>query len=134
MRLLEPGRGEADTGMRPGKEIVRLLRRMLLSVACFGLIVWTLAPSTGHVPQLVESLQEHAEMIASHGHSHGLEEDMLWAMHGHSHDAADHDHTQAAFFQTQTAYAPFEARTIWRGMQSGYWSSLLYRLDRPPRA
>jgi len=34
-------------------------------------------------------------MIAQHGHSHGLEEDLLWAAHGHSHDSVDHDHSQA---------------------------------------
>lgn len=120
--------------MRVRKEIARLVRRLLLSLACVGLIVWTLAPSTAHVPQLVESLEEHAEVIASHGHSHGLEEDLIWAMHGHSHDAADHDHTQVAFSQTQTAHTPFEVRSAWRGMQSGHWFSLLYRLERLPRA
>ncbi|WP_054463519.1 hypothetical protein [Phaeobacter sp. 11ANDIMAR09] len=120
--------------MNQGKDIVRLLRRMLLSVACFGLIIWTLAPSTAHVPQLVEPLQEHVEMITSHGHSHGLEEEMMWAMHGHSHDAADHDHTQAALFPAQITQTSFDARAAWRGRLSGRWSSLLYRLDRPPRA
>ncbi len=119
--------------MQLGKEITRWGRRMLLSLACFGLIVWTLAPSSAHVPQLVETLQEHAEVTASHGHSHGLEEDMMWAMHGHSHDATDHDHTQAALFPTQITQASFDARAAWRGRLSGRWSSLLYRLDRPPR-
>jgi hypothetical protein len=119
--------------MSQGKEIVHLLRRILLSLTLMGLFVWTLAPSNAHVPQLFVSLQEQAGLIESHGHSHGLEEDLIWAVHGHSHDATDHDHTQAAFFQTLTAYAFFETRAIWLGMRSGQWSSLLYRLDRPPR-
>lgn len=106
---------------------------MLFLLACVALTVWTAVPSTAHVPKVIETLQEHAEMVASHGHSHGLEEDIIWAMHGHSHDAADHDHTQAVFTQTHTSNVLFEARAAWRGFPEVHWAPPLYRLERPPR-
>lgn len=66
---------------------------LLLSM-CVAL--WSLAPTASHVPEMVETLQEHAQMVAEHGHSHGFEDDLAWAMHGHAHDVADHDHSPAA--------------------------------------
>ncbi|MDU8928852.1 hypothetical protein RXV86_15780 [Alisedimentitalea sp. MJ-SS2] len=109
-------------------------KQMLFSLACVALVVWTVAPSSSHVPSVIETLQEHAEMIASHGHSHGLEEDLIWAIHGHSHDVADHDHTQAIFIQTRTAQMFVARRAAWRGLSHAHWSPPLYRLERPPRA
>lgn len=119
--------------MRLLDAITRLGRRLLFSLACVALVVWTVAPTASHVPKIIKTLQEHAEMIASHGHSHGLEEDLIWAMHGHSHDVADHDHTQAVFTQTRTAQVSVVTRAAWRGLAFAHWSPPLYRLERPPR-
>ena len=108
-------------------------RQLFFSFACVALIVWTVAPAASHVPKIIETLHEHAEMIDTHGHSHGLEKDLIWAMHGHSHDVADHDHTQAVFIQTRTAREIVETCAAWRGLASAYWSPPLRRLERPPR-
>lgn len=117
----------------PVDVIMRMGRRLFFSLACVALVVWTVAPTASHAPKIIETLQEHAEMIATHGHSHGLEEDLIWAMHGHSHDVADHDHTQAVFTQTRTAQVFEKTRATWRGLASSHWSPPLFRLERPPR-
>jgi len=91
-------------------------------------------PATSHAPVIFETLQEHMEMIAEHGHSHGLEEDLAWAMHGHSHDSADHDHSQAVLTRGFLSQ-PFEGyRTAWRLRPALAGPSTKFRIERPPRA
>lgn len=109
-------------------------RQGLLAIACLALVVWSIAPSASHVPRVIETLQEHAQMIATHGHSHGLEEDLLWAMHGHSHDAADHDHSQAVLLPSRQAHSHIATKADWRGLSVEQGSPPHFRLDRPPRA
>ena len=67
-------------------------RQVLAAVICLSVAIWSVLPTATHVPIVLETLQDHAEMIATHGHSHGLAEDLSWALHGHSHDEMDHDH------------------------------------------
>ena len=98
-----------------------------------ALLVWTVLPATSHAPLIFETLQEHAEMIDEHGHSHGLEEDLAWAMHGHSHDSVDHDHSQAIlipglFPQPFDGYA-----TAWRLDAAPAGPSMAFLIERPPR-
>lgn len=71
-------------------------------------------------------------MIASHGHSHGFEEDLIWSMHGHSHDVADHDHSQAVLTQARPDATAVETSTTWHGRALAYWSAPLFLLERPP--
>ncbi len=74
------------------------------------------------------------EMIAQHGHSHGLEDDILWATHGHSHDSVDHDHSQAVVPGPDLSPKPLDIyRTAWR-LSSATSSTLrIYQIERPPR-
>jgi len=113
--------------------ILRSARRVLFALSCLGLIVWTVAPSSSHVPTVLQTLQEHAEMVATHGHSHGLEEDLIWAMHGHSHDVADHDHSQAVLTPARFAHTYGETSAEWRSAARTDWSAPHFRLERPPR-
>lgn len=99
----------------------------------FAVLVWTVMPATSHAPTILETLHEHAEMIAEQGHSHGLEEDLAWAMHGHGHDSADHDHSQAVL--TPGLFPqPFEVyTTAWRLDAAPPGLSMAFLIERPPR-
>lgn len=107
--------------------------RVVAGLICVSLCLWTISPSASHIPEVVETLQEHAEMIASHGHSHGFEEDLIWAMHGHSHDVADHDHSQAVLTQARPEATAVETNANWHGRALAHWSAPLFLLERPPR-
>ncbi len=73
-------------------------------------------------------------MIAEHGHSHGLEEDLLWATHGHSHDSVDHDHSQAVVPGPDLSAHPMEIyRTAWRLSSATSNTLRIYQIERPPR-
>ncbi|MBY6117460.1 hypothetical protein KUW09_24945 [Mameliella alba] len=82
----------------------------------------------------MQVLADHAEMIAEHGHSHGLEEDIAWAMHGHSHDNVDHDHSVAVLPQHHFSVIPVEVSALWLMQDSGSQSPPVYCQLRPPRA
>lgn len=120
--------------MCSGDAIVRWMRQGLVTLSCLALLVWSVALTASHVPTVLETLQQHAEMVAKHGHSHGLEEDLIWAMHGHSHDVADHDHSQAVLMPARFALNYGETRADWRGLSQANWAPPLFRLERPPRA
>lgn len=107
--------------------------RLFALLTCIGLVVWTVSPNASHVPKIVETFQEHAEVIAEHGHSHGLEEDLLWAMHGHSHDVADHDHGQTVLIPTRYSAMPVETDTTKHAHPLFDWVPPVFRLERPPR-
>jgi hypothetical protein len=102
---------------------------------CVAVLVWSVVPATSHVPAVLDVLQEHSEMIAEHGHSHGLEEDLAWAMHGHSHDSVDHDHSQAVVLAHDPAAQPLDIyKAAWR-VSSTFPNPLRINLiERPPRA
>ena len=73
-------------------------------------------------------------MIAEHGHSHGLEEDLLWAMHGHSHDSVDHDHSQAVVTVPDMGSTPVQIyKTAWRLNAATANPLRVYLIERPPR-
>ncbi|WP_296424778.1 hypothetical protein [Yoonia sp.] len=100
-----------------------------------SLVVWTVMPAATHAPAaFVGTIQTHIQMIAYHGHSHGVEEDLSWAMHGHNHDAADHDHS-TAFLAFSTGSQPFftdkDARRLRPSRQGPHPN---FRIERPPRA
>ena len=108
-------------------------RSALVGVVCLALVVWSVTPSFTHAPMVFDTIKEHLEMIADHGHSHGFEEDLHWAMHGHSHDVADHDHNQA-FLLAGVEFGPVGAFSdSWRRPPSKHALSLRSRIERPPR-
>lgn len=72
-------------------------------------------------------------MIEDHGHSHGLEIDLLWAMHGHQHDLADHDHNAAVLVKPGPKPLPDFDRSTWRVPVSNASSIIANPPERPPR-
>ena len=104
------------------------------TLLCAAVLVWSVMPTTSHAPAILDVLQEHAEMIAEHGHSHGLEKDLLWATHGHSHDSVDHDHSQAVVPGPDLSPQPLDIfRTAWRLSSATANPLRIYQIERPPR-
>lgn len=109
-------------------------RQAFAALLCLSLIVWSILPATTHTPTVFETIQDHLEMIADHGHSHGFEEDLYWAMHGHSHDVADHDHSPALLAFGDRSQRSSAERDTWRPKASLGGDHHSSRIDRPPRA
>ncbi|MCR9111083.1 MAG: hypothetical protein NXH94_19650 [Rhodobacteraceae bacterium] len=116
------------------RSLAKYGRQSLAGLLCLSLVVWSVMPAVAHAPAVFETIQDHLEMIADHGHSHGLNEDLYWAMHGHSHDAADHDHSQALAALDDRSHPTSIHRDTWllRASSSGCHHS--FRIERPPRA
>jgi hypothetical protein len=109
-------------------------RQVLAAVICMSVAVWSVLPTANHVPTVLKTLDEHAQMIASHGHSHGLAEDLAGALHGHSHDAMDHDHSYAVL-TVATYDGPMEhGADRWRFHPAPDLPARVFLIDRPPRA
>jgi hypothetical protein len=106
----------------------------MTTLLCLSLVGWSILPTLSHVPRIAETLQDHAEMIADHGHSHGFQEDMLWALHGHSHDAVDHDHSPAMTIAATSGGASPAAQDAWRLRAAQAGPRRIFRIERPPRA
>ena len=101
---------------------------------CVAVLAWSLAPTTDHSPRVAEVLTEHAEMGADHGHSHGLAEDLWWAIHGHHHDTIDHDHSPGVLLRPlQEAIVPVK-RVRWRPFMVSAVSDAPDPPRKPPRA
>lgn len=109
-------------------------RRAFAALLCLSLIVWSVMPAATHAPTVFETNQDHREMIADHGHSHGFEEDLYWAMHGHSHDVADHDHSQALLTLDDRSHPTYAYQDAWRLKASHGGGHHTFRIERPPRA
>ncbi len=104
------------------------------TLLCTAVLVWSVMPATSHTPAILDVLQEHAEIIAEHGHSHGLEEDLAWASHGHSHDSVDHDHSQAVVPGPDLSPLPMEIyRAAWRLSSATSNTLRIDLIERPPR-
>lgn len=96
-------------------------------------MLWSVAPPSQHQSDVIQTFADHAQMIEDHGHSHGLEEDLIWAMHGHSHDEADHDHNQLALPAARKLAAMTFHRAPWAmsyGLEHSVSAGLI---ERPPR-
>ena len=109
-------------------------RRILVGLLCFSLVVWSVAPSATHAPKVLQTINDHLEMIADHGHSHGFEEDLFWALHGHSHDVVDHDHSQVVLSASIGVGAFYVAKDKWRLRALRGDPFRDFRIERPPRA
>ena len=115
------------------KHTKSIVKRLFLVLTCAALIVWSVMPSYTHAPTVLETIQEHLEMVEEHGHSHGFEADILWAMHGHSHDLADHDHSQAFLMPNPQTGPSLAYGEPWLRIASTRGPSRQFRIDRPPR-
>ena len=109
-------------------------RQAFAALLTLSVIVWSVMPATGHALKLFDTIEDHLEMISDHGHTHGFEEDLYWAMHGHSHDAADHDHSQALVAFDDRTLPASAYRDAWRVRGSPDGSKRNFRIERPPRA
>lgn len=109
-------------------------QRLMSVLLCLAISFWSVAPSTAHTPKVIDSFQEQQQLIAEHGHSHSIEIDLLWAMHGHQHDKADHDHHSVAFLRPAGSLMFLAILNDWRMLASGNLSNRIYTLERPPKA
>ena len=109
-------------------------RRIFVGLLCLSLVVWSVAPSATHAPKVLQTINDHLELIADHGHSHGFEEDLFWALHGHSHDVADHDHSQIVLSAGIGVGGFYVAKDKWRLRALRGDPFRDFRIERPPRA
>jgi hypothetical protein len=107
-----------------------------LGISCLtilAVLLWAAAPSGMHAPKVQELLRGHAETVAAHGHSHGVAEDLLAALHGHDHDAVDHDHSPAILMTSAVAAPAPIGRDLWRAPTTANGPAATFRIERPPR-
>lgn len=124
------GQGRRGRSVRVG---INSIRQVVAGLLCLSLLLWSVQPSGNHAPTVIKTVQEHLEMIAEHGHSHGFEEDLIWAMHGHSHDEADHDHNQLALPAARKLAAMTFHRDPWVMSHAVEPSVSASLIERPPR-
>ena len=108
-------------------------RRTIAVLTSLCLLYAILLPVPPHVKSVLTTIQEHAAFIESHGHSHGFEEDLAAALHGHSHDATDHDHSVATLVTPVTTHVPVSLRGDRRWVSEDRVATRHYRIERPPR-
>lgn len=112
----------------------RIMQTGFAALLCLCLVLWSILPSVTHAPAVFETLEDHLEVIADHGHSHGFEHDLWQALHGHGHDSADHDHSQAVLVARAPSGVQEAGRDGWRFRSSDSGAYRIFRIDRPPRA
>ncbi|MGG7568199.1 hypothetical protein ACQ5SO_18765 [Rhodovulum sp. DZ06] len=116
----------------------RLSHALLPLLAAVALLLQPSPSGAEHLPRLAMLLADHAQRVAEHGHSHGLEEDLaqglMAAMHGHSHDQADHDHGQAGLPPAPLAVASAEPPRPEAAAPPPGRAPPVLRWLRPPRA
>jgi len=81
-------------------------KKLALVCLCAIFLISTIRVDLGHLPKLLDVLQDYAETIADHGHSHGLAEDILTMVLGHAHGLGDHEHVPDLLLSVSDGYAP----------------------------
>ena len=115
------------------KPLAAYERHAFAAVLCLSLVVWSVMPSLTHAPTVFQTIQDHLAMIEDHNHSHGFEEDLYWAMHGHNHDVVDHDHSQAFLMPNPETGPSTTFSEPWLRIASTNGPTRQFRIDRPPR-
>ena len=108
-------------------------RRWCAVALCLSIAIWAVMPTPLHVPSVTEIIEQHAEMVAEHGHSHGLAEDLFWALHGHGPDVAEHDHGAATLTAPQWAQVfplPGDSLRLLSALEKPW---IVSGIERPPR-
>ena len=108
-------------------------RQALAALLCLSLVVWSVMSTVTHAPAVCETIQDHLEMVEDHGHSHGFEEDLYWALHDHSHDLADHHHNQAYLSKVPRTEPVAEVSELWLRIAAFDGPKRHFRTERPPR-
>ena len=125
---------ETSRRAKPMDTLRTVVNAAFSTLLCLAILLWSVVPATSHAPSVFGVLQEHAEMVAEHGHSHGLEEDLAWAMHGHNHDSVDHDHSQAVVPGPDRSPHPLDIyRAAWPLSSATSNTLQTYQIERPPR-
>jgi len=102
------------------------------ALLCVALVAWSLSANIGHVQQGLGGTSAVETLVASHGHSHGIE-DIAWARHGHAHDVIDHDHAPIALIRPPQERATFSVSLRWSWPTMRVASAWPEPLERPPR-
>lgn len=105
--------------------------RWVAALCCLLALLWALPSATVHVPGPPSERQPI--MVMEHGHAHSPAMDLLWAMHGHSHEVMDHDHSPAIPPLASTALPVREPVTVVADRVSEGGPATVYRIERPPR-
>ena len=110
----------------------RLALVLLLSVA---IVSWSVVSSVSHTTFVVSDLEHHHhdEDVSGHGHSNSEAEDLWWALHGHSDDKADHDHSTFYIHNAAKAEARDFRYAVWLLPTMRAVSGALKPPERPPR-
>jgi hypothetical protein len=91
----------------------------MAALLCLARIGWSILPSLTHGPRTTETLHDHAQMIADHGHSQ---------------DTIDHDPSLALAVAAASGAIWPAAQDAWRLQASQSDHHSVFRIERPPRA
>lgn len=108
-------------------------RQSFLALLCLSVVVWSIAPVVSHASEWAEAAYEYPDNASEHGHPHGMLEALLWVLHGHSHGAGDHDHSQAMPVVAR-ADSAMRYRDSLQSRPVTARSTQIFRIERPPRA
>lgn len=109
-------------------------RRALATLLCLSLVLGFLMPLKAHAVTASDTAWPSLEVQVEHDHPHDLEEAIHRLVHGHHHDAADHEHAQALLgpgnrhHPTPDDGGHAEDRPLAAGPPRAF------RIERPPRA
>lgn len=70
---------------------INIVKNLIAVSLCLCVFIWSITPTFSNTPAVLDIIQTQVA-AAKHGHTHGAEEDLYWAMHGH-----DHDHSHGYF-------------------------------------
>lgn len=110
------------------------LKRLLTVLVFGGIILSPDVRNAQHEPSdIMQILADHQADIERHGHAHEDIGDLLAHVHGHAHDAAEHDHN-VMFMPPRVDAAPWASagkdRWLVDNTQRQYAT---FDLERPPR-
>lgn len=99
-----------------------------------SLALWSLLPAVVHAAPPAEPHDLSASSAPDHDHPPGPALiDLLHALHGPGHDAADHDHAQAVLPAAARAQDMPATSAPWHARARAAGPARAARIDRPPR-
>ena len=109
-------------------------RRLCSAFICLAIALSALLPMPQHLPAFHEVLEQIELRIAEHGHSHGLAEDLDAALHGHGHEAVEHEHGTAIPASAPSPPVPPSPGKQTTSSQLAVTPGIPDGILRPPRA
>jgi hypothetical protein len=86
-----------------------------------------------NILSIIVYLEKNAELIANHERSHGIPKGIFWALRGHNHDVAKHDHGTSMFSRPPRVQVNLRPRDIEYAIVSLESPWIEIRIERPPR-